>query len=125
MDDVPEHIANLVAELSAAAAKLEHSLSPRTASSLAEMVRIMNTYYSNLIEGNQTRPRDIEAALLSGRNSAANAPETIHIEQAVTGITIAGSADRDLLTEAVAHVRVQAEIDRLFVQSGNSRACGQ
>ncbi len=118
LDDVPEHIANLVAELSAAAAKLEHSLSPRTAESLAEMVRIMNTYYSNLIEGNQTRPRDIELALQAGRKSAANMPETIHIEQAVARTTIAGSADRDLLTEAVAHVRIQAAIDVLFVRPG-------
>lgn len=111
LDDVPEHIANLVAELSAAAAKLEHSLAPRTALSLAEMVRIMNTYYSNLIEGHQTRPKDIEQALQAGRKRAANMPETIHIEQAVAGAASAGSADRDLLTEAVAHVRIQAQID--------------
>jgi Fic family protein len=118
LDDVPEHIANLVAELSAAAAKLEHSLAPRTALSLAEMVRIMNTYYSNLIEGNQTRPRDIELALQAGRKSAANMPETIHIEQAVAGAAVAGSADRDLLTEAVAHVRIQAQIDLLYARDG-------
>ncbi len=116
LDDVPEHVADLVAELSAAAAKLEHSLAPRTALSLAEMVRIMNTYYSNLIEGNQTRPRDIERALQAGRKSAADMPETIQIEQAVAGAAIAGSRDRDLLTEAVAHVRVQAEIDKQFAQ---------
>ncbi|HLG55547.1 MAG TPA: Fic family protein [Vicinamibacterales bacterium] len=52
----------------------------------------MNTYYSNLIEGHNTRPRDIERAL-------------------------AGEFDRDesrrhLQLEAAAHVRVQAEIDR-------------
>jgi Fic family protein len=119
LDDVPEHIANLIAELSAAAAKLEHSLAPRTALSLAEMVRIMNTYYSNLIEGNQTKPRDIESALQSGRRRAVNQPETIYIEQAVAGTGAAGSADRDLLTEAVAHLRIQAQIDRLYASAGD------
>ena len=38
-------------------------LHPRTASKLADLVRIMNTDYSNLIEGHHTRPRDIEQAL--------------------------------------------------------------
>jgi Fic family protein len=118
LDDVPEHIANLVAELSAAASKLEHSLAPRTALSLAEMVRIMNTYYSNLIEGHQTRPKDIEQALHAGRQSAANLPETIHIEQAVAGTNSIRSADRDLLKEAVAHVRIQAQIDAAYASSG-------
>jgi len=52
----------------------------------------MNSYYSNLIEGHNTRPRDIERAL-------------------------AGHFDTDqdrrhLQLEAVAHVRVQTELDR-------------
>jgi len=86
-------IADAVAELTAAAARLGHALHPRTAANLAELVRIMNTYYSNLIEGHNTRPRDIERAL-------------------------AGELDRDegrrnLQLEAAAHVRVQAEIDRM------------
>ena len=120
LDDVPEHIANLVAELSAAAAKLEHSLNPRTAESLAEMVRIMNTYYSNLIEGHHTRPRDIELALQAGRKREAGVPETINIEEAVAGTTVAGSAERDLLTEAVAHVQIQADIDLFYALRGHS-----
>ncbi len=53
----------------------------------------MNTYYGNLIEGHATRPRDIERAL-------AGDPE-----QDVTR--------RDLQLESAAHVRIQAEIDRL------------
>jgi Fic family protein len=56
---------------------------------------VMNTYYSNLIEGHDTRPRDIERAL-------------------------AGQFDNDqrrrnLQMEAAAHVRVQREIDRMAV----------
>jgi hypothetical protein len=59
LEESPEVISDVVAELSAAAAKLEHALNPRTAANLAGLVRIMNTYYSNLIEGHDTRPPDI------------------------------------------------------------------
>ena len=93
VENPPERVADLAAELSAASAKLGHSLHVRTAANLADVVRIMNTYYSNLIEGHNTRPRDIERAL-------------------------AGEFDRDedrrnLQIEALAHVRVQAEVDRM------------
>jgi Fic family protein len=92
LEDAPEAISDVIAELSAAAATLGVALNPRTAANLADLVRIMNTYYSNLIEGHNTRPRDIERAL-------------------------AGNFDRDdhrrnLQMEAVAHIRVQAQIDR-------------
>jgi len=96
LENPPESVADLVAELSASSAKLGRSLHPRTAANLAELVRIMNTYYSNLIEGHDTRPRDIERAL-------------------------AGEFDRDegrrnLQIEAAAHVRVQAEIDGMAAE---------
>ena len=38
-------------------------LHPDSAAELADLVRVMNCYYSNLIEGHNTRPRDIERAL--------------------------------------------------------------
>jgi len=81
----PSEPAALAAELSAASATLGRSLHARTAANLADVVRIMNTYSSNLIEGHTTRPRDIERAL-------------------------AGEFDRDeerrnLQLEAAAHVR--------------------
>lgn len=93
LENAPEAIADVVAELSGAAAGLGRALHPRTAANLADLVRIMNTYYSNLIEGHDTRPRDIERAL-------------------------AGELDQDegrrnLQLEATAHVRVQAEVDRM------------
>src|ERR1700732_5225626 len=96
LENPPEAVADLVAELSASSAKLGRSLHPRTAGNLAELVRIMNTYYSNLIEGHDTRPSDIERAL-------------------------AGEFDRDqgrrnLQIEAAAHVRVQSEIDRMAAE---------
>lgn len=93
LEEAPEAIADVVASLSAAGAILGSALHPTTAANLAALVRIMNTYYSNLIEGHDTRPRDIERAL-------------------------AGNLDQDegrrnLQLEAAAHVRVQAEIDRM------------
>lgn len=93
LENPPEAVADLAAELSAVSARLGGSVHPRTAANLAELVRVMNTYYSNLIEGHDTRPRDIERAL-------------------------AGEFDRDegrrnLQIEAAAHVRVQTEVDRM------------
>jgi Fic family protein len=93
LDNPPERVADLAAELSAASAKLGRSLHPLTAANLADVVRIMNSYYSNLIEGHNTRPRDIERAL---------AGDLDHDE-----------ARRHLQLEAAAHVRVQSEVDRM------------
>jgi Fic family protein len=53
----------VIADLSAASATLGAALNPRTAANLAGLVRIMNTYYSNLIEGHDARPRNIERPL--------------------------------------------------------------
>ncbi len=91
LEDPGEAIGDIVAELSAAAATLGAALHPRTAANLAGLVRIMNAYYSNLIEGHNTRPKDIERAL------AGNLAED--------------RGRRNLQLEAAAHVRVQAEID--------------
>jgi Fic family protein len=92
---LPGHISpeilDLATSLSAAAERLPGRLHPLTAANLADLVRIMNCYYSNLIEGHNTRPRDIERAL-------ANEFDTV--------------ADRrNLQLEARAHIRVQKAID--------------
>ena len=86
-------LSDVVADLSAASATLGQTLHPKTAANLADLVRVMNTYYSNLIEGHNTRPRDIQRALAGNFDD--------------------DSARRNLQIEAAAHVRVQAEIDRL------------
>src|SRR5882724_1993497 len=86
-------IADVIAELAASAATLGKALHARTAAHLADLVRITNTYYSNLIEGHDTRPRDIERALAGELDS--------------------DRGRRNLQIEAAAHVRVQAEIDRM------------
>ena len=63
LEEAPEAIADVIAELAAASATLGVGLHPSTARNLAGLVRLMNTYYSNLIEGHNTRPRDIARAL--------------------------------------------------------------
>lgn len=110
VEDAPVELANVIAELSAKSAVLESALDARTAASLAHMVRVMNTYYSNLIEGHFTRPRDIERALTepTGRTDEIPRAPPIGVGEG------ADAAARSLLTEAVAHVRVQEEIDRLY-----------
>lgn len=93
LDDVPVGLSDVTAEIAGAAASLGTALHPRTAAQLADLMRIMNTYYSNLIEGHNTRPRDIARAL--------------------SGDLDTDEERRNLQLEAAAHVRVQREIDRM------------
>lgn len=91
-DVIPEALSDLVVTVRAAASEVGIGLHPNSARELRGMVRIMNAYYSNLIEGHNTRPRDIEDAL--------------------AGLPV-DEDRRPLAEEAVAHVRVQAWIDDL------------
>ncbi len=94
LETYPAELADLVSELIARGVALGQRLHPTTAASLAELVRVMNCYYSNLIEGHNTRPRDIERAL----NEQLDSDER----------------RRDLQLEARAHIAVQREIDARF-----------
>jgi Fic family protein len=96
IDEPSAAIADVVADLNAAVSLLGKFLHPLTAANLADAVRIMNTYYSNLIEGHNTRPRDIERAL--------------------SGNLDKNKERRNLQIEAAAHVRVQTEIDQMFLR---------
>lgn len=78
--------------LAAEAGGLAGRLAPGTVTAVGDLVRGMNCYYSNLIEGHDTRPIDIERAL---RAELATEPKR-----------------RDLQLEAAAHIAVQAAIDR-------------
>jgi Fic family protein len=97
LEVVPPAVADVVAEISAASATLTGALHPRAAASLAQLVRIMNAYYSNLIEGHNTRPAEIVRAL--------------------AGDFSADESRRNLQEEAAAHVRVQARIDELAAEA--------
>ncbi len=78
-------------DLAARSAGFRRSLPRGVASALADLVRSMNCYYSNLIEGHKTHPVDIERAF---REDYAADP-----------------VQRNLQIEARAHVDVQAWID--------------
>jgi Fic family protein len=93
---VPERLADTLAEVTRASTELARRLHPTTASGLAELLRLTNSYYSNLIEGNVICPRDIERALAEQLDE--------------------DRRSRDLQREAAAHVRVQREIDERHVR---------
>ena len=84
-------ITDLALELTRKAAGFRRSLPPSLLASLADLVRAMNCYYSNLIEGHDTHPVDIERALKNDYSQDAR--------------------KRDLQLEAKAHITVQKWID--------------
>ena len=84
-------LTDLAVELGRKSAGLRRSLPASLTSSLADLVRAMNCYYSNLIEGHDTHPIDIERALKGHYSKDAR--------------------KRDLQLEAKAHIEVQKWID--------------
>jgi Fic family protein len=91
-DELPLDLVETANRLIQSSRDLGRNLPARTLADLAAMVRMMNSYYSNRIEGNNTRPRDIERAL--------------------AGDFDADPGRRALQQEHAAHVRLQEEIDR-------------
>ena len=84
-------LTDLSVELAAHSTGLRCSLPEGVLLALADLVRAMNCYYSNLIEGHDTHPVDIERALKD--DYSANADQ------------------RNLQIEAKAHIAVQQWID--------------
>jgi Fic family protein len=84
-------LTDLALDLTQKSAGFRRSLPPSLLTSLAGLVRSMNCYYSNLIEGHDTHPVDIERALKNDYSKDAH--------------------KRDLQLEAKAHIAVQQWID--------------
>src|ERR1700682_4582561 len=84
-------LTDLALDLAQKSAGFRRSLPPTLLASLADLVRAMNCYYSNLIEGHDTHPVDIERAL--------------------KGDYSRDTRKRDLQLEAKAHITVQQWID--------------
>lgn len=84
-------IDNLIADLREKSVLLTSKLHPRVLLLIGDQVRLMNCYYSNLIEGHPTKPKDIQDAL--------------------NGDFSENSETRDLQLEAKAHIEVQRHID--------------
>jgi len=85
------HLNELVFELNSAASTFRASLPERMVEALCDLVRSMNCYYSNLIEGHDTLPIEIEQAL---------AEDYSHDKKR-----------KDLQYEAKAHIATQRWID--------------
>ena len=84
-------LTDMAVELAARSAGFRRSLPEGITSALANLVRSMNCYYSNLIEGHDTHPIEIEKALKNEYS--------------------ADSKKRSLQLEAKAHIEVQRWID--------------
>jgi Fic family protein len=82
---------DLTFELVSSAKVLAGQLNTTVRSSVGDLVRSMNCYYSNLVEGHNTFPRDIERALVQDYSF--------------------DPRRRNLQLEAVAHIQLQSMID--------------
>jgi Fic family protein len=93
-------LTDLALDLTQKSAGFQRSLPRALLASLAGLVRSMNCYYSNLIEGHNTHPVEIERAL---RNEYSQDSHT-----------------RDLQIEAKAHIAVQEWIDGGALRHGTA-----
>jgi len=100
-------LTDLAVELAAHSAGFRRSLPAGVLTALANLVRAMNCYYSNLIEGHDTHPIDIERAL---KNDYSENKEK-----------------RNLQLEAKAHITVQQWIDEggLVGQANTAKGIGE
>jgi Fic family protein len=87
----------------AAADRLGRHLHPITLAAIADLLRTVNCYYSNLIEGHDTHPIDIERAM-----RAEYAPQT---------------AARNLQVEARAHIEVQVLMEESLAADPGRNVC--
>lgn len=86
-----DELNDLALELAKRSEGFRRSLPESIATALADLVRSMNCYYSNLIEGHNTHP--------------------VEIERALAGDYSANPGKRNLQLEAKAHITVQKWID--------------
>jgi Fic family protein len=96
-------IQELAQQLGQAAARLDGCVHPVTGRGVATLVRSMNSYYSNLIEGHNTHPIDIERAL---RRDFADDP-----------------AQRALQMESTAHIEVQELLESRLRETQSFQIC--
>jgi len=90
-------LSDLAVDLAAHSAGFRRSLPKGVLAALADLVRAMNCYYSNLIEGHDTHPLDIERALKNDYST--------------------NTDKRNLQLEAKAHIAVQQWIDEGGLQT--------
>jgi Fic family protein len=86
-------------------AALGSRLHPVTLCSLQELLRIINSYYSNLIEGHNTHPHDIVRAMQKEYDTE--------------------PAKRNLQLESVAHITVQRDMEKRLLEDPGINIVGQ
>ena len=89
-------LGDMAREIVARSAALTCSLHPTSLQPVIELLRLINSYYSNLIEGHSTHPVDIERAMRKDYES--------------------DPAKRDLQLESLAHIECQRKIDERLRQ---------
>ena len=68
-DILSDRLESLAIELPMAAGHFVGRWAPHVRLAIGELVRSMNCYYSNLIEGHDTHPHDIDRALVADYSS--------------------------------------------------------
>ena len=91
-----------VIQKSAALGNRQHAV---TLTALRELLRIINSYYSNLIEGHNTHPHDIVRAMQKEYDSE--------------------PANRNLQLESVAHIAVQREMEQTLREEAEINIAGR
>ncbi len=97
------NLTDLAVEVIRQSAALSATLHPLTRQAIVELVRSMNSYYSNLIEGHNTHPVDIERALVKDYSH--------------------DPAKRALQKESAAHVEVQRLIEQRLTENQETDIC--
>jgi Fic family protein len=122
-------LTDVAVDLVAKTSGFRRSLPPGIVTALADLVRSMNCYYSNLIEGHDTHPVDIERALKNDysadprkRDLQLEAKAHIAVQRWIDG---GGLRDRSLSTDSIieVHRRFCAELpdDLLWIENPDSR----
>lgn len=94
-EDASKVLENLALELIEKSARLSGAMNPITRAAIANFLRPMNSYYSNLIEGHDTHPIDIDKALNNDYSDI--------------------KTKKDLQLEAKAHINVHKTITDEFL----------
>lgn len=96
LPDRPDGLEDVAREIVARSAALCGQLHPLSQQPVVELLRLINSYYSNLIEGHSTHPVDIERAM---HHDYSTEP-----------------AKRDLQLESLAHINCQRQIETWLQQ---------
>lgn len=102
---VSKNLDRSASEILANAELLGRHLHPSVLRAVTELLRTVNCYYSNLIEGHDTHP--------------------VEIERAMRGEYATGTFERHLQEEAKAHIEVQRAIEARLKDEPDANPCSQ